>query len=284
MRWDYESLCWVEVNNKDKLPLFKQLSCGTSVMRCYIMWIWINEIEFDLTLEKRIKYLEECYLESSTDFILDILKSDIDKEEQAILIKFYYLKDDEIKELYELLDKAKDRVKELYEEMKGEYHKEEKILLELLKDPDYIKSLVNISFSSDIKLIPYIGLVDSYNMSLHYQRDKEVILVLGYEYGLYKKEKEYDHKDTLEKLKALGDETRLRIIELIIEKPLSASELSLLLNLTIPTIAHHLKILVAGELISTYIENEGVSKVTYKIFNVGFDELIKNLNVLNQEA
>lgn len=281
MQWDYESICWVEKNNKDNSPLFKTLNCGLSVMKRYVMWLWLNEIEFDLTLENRAKYLKECYLESSTDFILDMLKSDIDKEEQAILIAFYYLKDDEIKELHELLVKAKNQVKELYEEMKVNYHKQEKNLLEQLRDPDYIKKIVNISFALDIKLISYISFMDNCNMSLHYQSNRGVILSLGYEFELDKNVDQYNHIDTLDKLKALGDETRLRILELIKENPLSASELSLLLNLTIPTIAHHLKVLGSNEIICTCIENEGGSKVTYNIYNTGIDKLVKNLSILS---
>lgn len=284
MQWDYEYLCWVEKNSKDNPTLFKPLNCGISVMRRYIMWLWLNEIDFDLTLENRERYLKECYLGSSKDLILGIIESDIDKEEQAILIAFYYLKDEKIKEIHELLVKAKEQVKELYEKVKIEYHKQEKVLLKQLKNPDYIKRLVNISFSPDIVFIPYIGLVDSCNMSLHYEKNRGVILALGYEFELDKGVEQYNHKDTLEKLKALGDETRLRIMELILEESLSASELSVLLDLTIPTIAHHLKVLVSSGLIGVCIEDEGTSKVTYEIFNSGIDKLIGNLNVLNKEV
>lgn len=283
MKWNYEALCWLERKYKDSSPLFKPLTFGISVMRSYTMWLWpVNE--FDFSFESRSKFLEEHYLESSGNFLLDILKSDIDKEEQAVLIAFYYLRDDEIKELEEKLAKAKEEVKILYEEVKVEYHKGEDILLERLKDHDYMKKLVNVNFPLDIAIVHYISLVDSYNMSLHYEKNQGVIIALGYEFELDEHIQKYDHRDTLEKLKALGDETRLRIIELILEKPLSASELSAMLNLTIPTIAHHLKLLVSNGLIAIYVENDGCSKVSYKIYNKGINELIDNLNMLNQEG
>ncbi len=280
MQWNYEYICWIEKNNQENSQLFEPLNFGQSVMKRYVMWLWLNEIEFNLTWENRVAYLKQCYLESSTDLVLDILKSDMGKEEQVILISFYYLKDEEIEQIYELMTNAENEVKKLYEKVKDNYLIQESKLLESIKDPKYLKDLVNISFAEDIILIPYICLVDNKQMNLYYEENKGVILALGYEFVI-EEVKSYDHDDTLNKLKALGDETRLNILELILEKYMSASELSSLLNLTIPTIAHHLKVLVAAGIINSLIENEGGSKVSYKIYNPGIDKLIENINCLN---
>lgn len=279
MQVNYESICWIEKNNINNL-LFQPLNFGQSVMKRYVMWLWLNEMEFDLTLKKRVEYLSTCYSISSTNLVLDILKSDMSKEEQATLISFYYLKYDEIEQIYDLMAKAETEVRKLYEEVKDDYNKQKKYLLEQIKDPNYIKNLVNISFSEDINIIPYISLVDNKLMNLHYEENKGVILALGYKFKLEEVQL-YDHNDTLSKLKALGDETRLRIVELILEKYMSTSELSALLDLTIPTIAHHLKVLASTGIISSFIESEGGSKVTYKIYNPGIDKLIQNINILN---
>lgn len=280
MQVNYESICWIEKNNKNNWILFRPLNFGQSLMKQYVMWIWLNELKFDLTPKNRTEFLKQYLLESSTDIVLNILKSDKTKEEQSILISFYCLKDEEIDQIYEMMNKAESEVKKLYEEVKEIYHKQEKNLLERINDPNYIKHLVNISFSEDIAIIPYISLVDNKRMNLHYEENRGVILALGYEFELEKIQL-YDHDDTLNKLKAIGDETRLRIVELILEKYMSASELSLLLNLTIPTIAHHLKVLASAGIISSFIENEGGSKVSYKVYNPGIDKLIQNINILN---
>lgn len=279
MQVNYESICWIEKTNNSSL-LFKPFKFGQSVMKHYVMWLWLNEMEFDLTLKKRVEYLSKCYSISSNNLVLAILKSDMSKEEQATLISFYYLKDDEIEQIYDLMAKAETEIRKLYEEVKDDYNKQKKYLLEQIKDPNYIKNLVNISFSEDINIIPYISLVDNKLMNLYYEENKGVILALGYKFKLEKVQL-YDHDDTLSKLKALGDETRLRIVELILEKYMSASELSALLDLTIPTIAHHLKVLASAGIISSFIESEGGSKVSYKIYNPGVDKLIQNINILN---
>ena len=279
MQVNYESICWIEKNNLSNSVLFQPLDFGQSLMKQYVMWIWLNELKFDLTLKNRTNFLKQYLLESSTDIVLNILESDKTKEEQSVVISFYYLKDEEIDQIYEMMNKAESEVKRLYGEVKEIYHKQEKNLLERIKDPNYIKNLVNISFSEGITIIPYISLVDNKRMDLHYEEGRGVILALGYEFEL-EKIQSYDHHDTLNKLKAIGDETRLRIVELILEKYMSASELSLSLNLTIPTIAHHLKVLLSAGVISTFIEDGG-SKVTYKIYNPGIDKLIQNINILN---
>lgn len=280
MQVNYESICWIEKNNINNSLLFQPLNFGQSVMKQYAMWIWLNELKFDLTPKKRSDFLNQYLLEPSSEIVLDILKSDMSKEEQATLIAFYYLKDHEINQIYEMMDKAENEVSKLYEKVKEDYNIQKQSLLEQIKDPNYIKNLVNISFSEDIAIIPYISLVDNKLMNLHYEKEKGVILVLGYEFELVKVEL-YDHNDTLNKLKAIGDETRLRIIELILERDISASELSLLLNLTIPTIAHHLKVLLSAGIISSFIGSEGGSKVSYKIYNPGIDKLIQNISILN---
>ncbi len=280
MHVNYESICWIEKNNINNSLLFEPLNFGQSVMKQYVMWMWLNELKFDLILKNRSDFLNQYLLESPLDIVLTILKSDISKEEQATLISFYYLRNDEIEQIYEMMANAEIEVSKAYEVVKEYYNEQKQNLLEQIRDPNYIKILVNISFSEDINIIPYISLVDNKLMSLHYEEKKGVILALGYEFEL-EKVQSYDHDNTLNKLKAMGDETRLRIIELILESYMSASELSLLLNLTIPTIAHHLKVLLSAGIISSLIENEGGSKVRYKIYNPGIDKLIEYLNVLN---
>lgn len=278
MKWNYESICLIEKDNNNSV-LFKQLKFGQSLMKSYVMWLWLNEIKFDLTLNKRVEYLSQYYSISSENVVLNILNLEMNKEEQTILIYFYYLKDEEIEQIYELMDKAEDKTRKLYEEVKDTYYKQKSVLLKQIKDKRFIERLVNISFAEDIKIIPYISLMDEKQMGLHYEENKGVILALGYEFTL-EKIQSYNHKEILNKLKALGDETRLNIVELILERYLSASELSKILDLTIPTIAHHLKVLVSAGIISSFIENEGGSKISYKIYNPGIDNLINNINLL----
>jgi len=250
MKWDYESISLIEIENKNSL-LFKPLKFNQSIMKSYVMWIWINGLKFDLSSNNRREYLTQNYPISSENLVLNILNLDISKEEQEILIYFYYLSNEEIEEIYELMSKSEEKTKKIYAEVRDVYHSQKKLLLKKMEDKNYLEKLVNLSFGEGVKIVPYISLIDKKQMNLHYMKNKGVIIALGYEFSL-DTIKPYDHKETLDKLKALGDETRLSIVELILEKYMSASELSNVLDLTIPTIAHQ-----------------------------GLDNLIHNINLLN---
>lgn len=279
MKWNYESVCLIEKENNGSL-LFKPLKFGQSIMKSYVMWVWINELKFNLKLDKRVEYLTQYYSISPENLVLDILDLDINKGEQEVLIHFYYLKNEEIEQVYELMSKSEDKVKKLYSEVKDTYHKRKNSLLNQIEDKKYLEKLINISFDESITVIPYISLVDKKQMNLHYAENEGVIIALGYEFML-EINRPYNHEETLNQLKALGDETRLNIVELILKRAMSASELSNELGLTIPTIAHHLKVLASAGIIISLIEEGGGSKVNYKIYNPGLDKLIKNLNLLN---
>lgn len=63
--------------------------------------------------------------------------------------------------------------------------------------------------------------------------------------------------------KALADETRLKIIRILVEKPLCVCELMAALNLTQPTASHHLQILENAGLIRE--EKQGKRRVYHII-------------------
>jgi|LSQX01.3.fsa_nt_gb DNA-binding transcriptional ArsR family regulator len=279
MKWDYETICLLEMENKDSL-LFKPLKFEQSIMKSYFMWLWIHGFEFDLSLNYRREYLVQHYSISTENLVFDILNLEISKEEQEILVYFYYLTDGEIESVSALMSKSKEKVKKLYEEVKDTYLNQKNLLLKEMEDENFLERLVNVSFDQGVKVIPYIGLIGKKQMNLHYVENKRVIIALGYEFVLDTVQP-YNHQETLEKLKALGDETRLSIVELILKKKMSASELANVLGLTIPTIAHHLKVLASAGIISSFVEKGSGSKVSYKIYNQGLDNLINNINYLN---
>jgi len=56
-------------------------------------------------------------------------------------------------------------------------------------------------------------------------------------------------KDILKILKALGDDTRLQIFEMLRDGPLCACKILENLNITQPTLSHHMKILCNCKLV-----------------------------------
>lgn len=71
--------------------------------------------------------------------------------------------------------------------------------------------------------------------------------------------------------KALNDETRRKIIELLKEKDMTAGEIAQQFNMTKPSISHHLDLLKQSELVTS--EKNG-QYVTYSINMTVVDDLM----------
>jgi ArsR family transcriptional regulator len=76
--------------------------------------------------------------------------------------------------------------------------------------------------------------------------------------------------------KALADETRLRILNLLRSREMCVCEIMIALNLTQPTASHHLRILESAELVEDLRKGKWVF---YKIANPGLVERILGLDV-----
>ena len=77
-------------------------------------------------------------------------------------------------------------------------------------------------------------------------------------------------------LKALADETRLRILNLLRTREMCVCEIMIALNLTQPTASHHLRILESVELVEDLRKGKWVF---YKIVNPGLVERIVEFDV-----
>ena len=82
-------------------------------------------------------------------------------------------------------------------------------------------------------------------------------------------------KDTIEFLKALADQTRLDILDLLHHEKKTSSEIQLTLKKSQSTISQHLKVLTAKKLIvvSDRIENKNY----YKIRNLDIFKLLTDI-------
>jgi ArsR family transcriptional regulator len=76
--------------------------------------------------------------------------------------------------------------------------------------------------------------------------------------------------------KALADETRLRILNLLRAREMCVCEIMIALDLTQPTASHHLRILEGAELVEDLRKGKWVF---YKIVNPGLVERILRLDV-----
>ena len=80
-------------------------------------------------------------------------------------------------------------------------------------------------------------------------------------------------KHLITDLKAIGDETRLRILRLLTEQKMYNQELAEALNLTSATVSHHMNVLLQSRLISIALDTEKTKKVMYEINKQRLEEL-----------
>lgn len=91
-------------------------------------------------------------------------------------------------------------------------------------------------------------------------------------YGIYflkllelKESSRYKEDELVKDLKALGDPTRFKIIQILLEREMFLKELAEKLNLTSATVSHHISILQKSNLISITIGDDDGRKVLYQV-------------------
>lgn len=81
-------------------------------------------------------------------------------------------------------------------------------------------------------------------------------------------------------LKAMSDETRFKILELLRKEPLTAGEISSHFDMTFATISHHLSILKDADLISDHKQGK---YVIYELNTSVIDDIIMFIYKLKKE-
>jgi predicted hydrocarbon binding protein len=87
----------------------------------------------------------------------------------------------------------------------------------------------------------------------------------------------YILKPDEETAKLFSDKTRLKILELLSEKELTNSQLAGILNLSKPTISHHLKLLLVGGIVK-------ISRIEHEEHGIQMKFYAVNPNILSVEA
>jgi len=86
----------------------------------------------------------------------------------------------------------------------------------------------------------------------------------------------HEYSDLADFFKALGDETRLRILKILLSSEMCVCDIVYLLKMTQPAISHHLRVLKSMRLIKSRKEGKFVyyslsDKHIVQILNVGFE-------------
>ena len=92
----------------------------------------------------------------------------------------------------------------------------------------------------------------------------------------------YKNNDALEILKVLADESRLKIIGILLKKDSYSEYLAYKLNLSTPTVTYHMnKLKKAGIVKSTKIQHYIIYSLNYDIMNMSIEALIKSATTVD---
>ncbi|MFA5543655.1 MAG: metalloregulator ArsR/SmtB family transcription factor, partial [Bacilli bacterium] len=92
-----------------------------------------------------------------------------------------------------------------------------------------------------------------------------------------KERNQIDEAKIMEFLKLISDQTRMKILNLLKVKHMFVQELSKELQLTTPTLIHHVELLLNANLIDVYMNKEDKKRVFYKLNENRIKELLDML-------
>ncbi len=104
-----------------------------------------------------------------------------------------------------------------------------------------------------------------------------------YYFKKWKEEKGFQGAELVSSLKALGDPTRLGIINRISVRPMYIQELADELDLTPATISHHINILLNSQIVNIIVESDTAKKIYYEVNKDKLREIGKTIEHLGDE-
>lgn len=188
-------------------------------------------------------------------------------------------------ERYEVWEELRKFLSEAEGSCKAHFNIIEKQYLEAVNQLERENELEEILQKSDVltmkfnkvtKVIPFIFIYNSLTLHEYDEENDSLYCIIGIFTLLFierKKNNTMNDKHLITDLKAIGDETRLRILRLLTEQKMYNQELAEALNLTSATVSHHMNVLLQSRLISIALDTEKTKKVMYEINKQRLEEL-----------
>ncbi len=193
-------------------------------------------------------------------------KSSLEDRKKIQLISLYHNRYGIVEKLSELLMLCVPVCQKHYSIIKQDFER----AVKLLNETEDLEELLNSSNSIKIK-IPQRGEIYSnifcYNHFSMIDTDNKVKFYIGiyfFDYLNSKAKDVFDDEQLVADLKALGDQTRLRMMLLLVNKRMYVQELAEALELTPATVSHHISILLKSGLISVTLDGEKARKIYYE--------------------
>jgi ArsR family transcriptional regulator len=258
----FESISYYEKKHSE-LGVCQCYENGMSLLKRYAAYLILKDNQFTLTKELKEEFLGVLLEDEEASNILEtILSKKLHIKDQMQLIDFLYLQPDIIEEI----KRIELEIPEYFEEKK-------KLILLKLKEPDVINSLTNLKFDSSIPLFFHVSYVNENGIDIFYLNEQGAFISVGFKVNLHVSSY-FNFQDYLMIFKALGDESRLKIVHSLWQSPKNASQLAEELELTLPTITHHIKILCQAGILCPIMSTKNHKGTVYE-FNLNMANKIK---------
>lgn len=227
--------------------------------------------------------------------LLDSLEAELYPEEKLQMILFYTNRYQIVKELKQFKRQAvpicrsyKDLVTDIL--LRQQQHIQKKDLMEYFKESGLTLSLKESNY--DFMIYPSITGFDEASIFLYEKEDQKNVSI---HLGVFYCDKQDQNTSAVQirdralvsKLKAVGDNTRLRIIHLLSQRPMYLQEIANALSLTPATVSHHMNVLHHEKLIELTVYTEAINfnhkNIYYTLSRKKLAALAKQLEELAHE-
>lgn len=266
------------IKNNDDINICQPFENGGNIILMYISYLYLKNI--DTTSQDSISdYFNNKFIDyEKGDIVSNILYSDYSTDDKKKFIEFYYNGMDILKKI------ERENIKipknfQLYEDT----------IVELFDAKEFIKSSTSIKFDRKMPIYIYVSALSD-EISYSIIENIGVFCSVTYLYGksLYNGDESiellgkevFDDKEVINTFKALGDETRYNIIKLIYEnEDINMTEIAEKLNLTLPTISHHISLLGSSQLILPDSYSKNNKNKIFTINKLKITDLIEELEI-----
>lgn len=227
----------------------------------------------------------KIHVTSLTQLVQLLENADLSDGEKMLTISLYQNR-------YEIIEEIQGFTEEVAPIFQGNFHiieDEYRKTLEYLKKVGNFENLIekiipmklikNIVGSIVLTVFPFGGLY----MKYHKEDLWVTVGIYVFLLGNWKKERGFQGAELVSSLKALGDETRLKIINKVAERPMYIQQLAEELDLTPATISHHINLLLRSQLINLIVEADKAKKIFYEVNRDKLRELGSVIEALGDE-
>lgn len=209
---------------------------------------------------------EEIVINNLEDVLNLLNKLGVEDSMKIQLINLYHNRYEVVENLSKLLQQCVPVCQKHYPVIKEEFEK----AVKLLKETENLEALLNSSYGIKIEIPPsgeiYSNIFCYNHLSMIDTKDKLTfyIGIYFFDYLNSKSENIFNDEQIVADLKALGDQTRLKMIHLLTNKKMYVQELAEVLELTPATVSHHINILLKSGLISITVDADKARKIYYE--------------------